>query len=146
MAMNDSASGEGGIEIVLVDDSVLLRELVALSLSAIKGVAAIRQAGDVPSGLLLLEARHADALILDIEMPGQSGMDLLKIARRRNFADIIIMLSIHDHPKVSQRCMDLGANFYFHKLGELDQVAEVCRDLAERRGQQGVSSSTPHME
>src|SRR5580704_3810912 len=90
----------GVIEVVLVDDSVPMRERVAASLAAVEGVEVVGQADDVPSGLRLIEQRAPDVLILDLEMPGQSGIDLLKIARRRGYASVIIMFSIHDHPKL----------------------------------------------
>ncbi len=120
-----------GLQVVLVDDSAPICERLAASVSAVKGVAAIRQAGDVPSGLRLLEERATDVLILDIELPGQSGLDLLQIARKKNAALVIIMLSIFNYPKLRQRCADLGADFYFHKVTEFEQVAEVCRKLAQ---------------
>jgi DNA-binding NarL/FixJ family response regulator len=124
-----------GLKVLLVDDSALLRERVAASVSEVAGVALVLQAGDVPSGLQFLAAKP-DVVILDIEMPGQSGFDLLKIARRANYTGVIIMLTIHDHPKMRQRSAELGANFYFHKLTEFQQVAEVCRVLVASRGQQ----------
>lgn len=87
----------------------------------------------MPGGLRLLEASEPDVLILDIEMPGESGIDLLKISRRRAYASVIIMLSVHDHPILRRKCLELGADYYFHKLTEFERVAEVCRDLVERR-------------
>jgi DNA-binding NarL/FixJ family response regulator len=130
---SENETSASGLQIVLVDDSILMRKRVEASLSALEGVAEIRQAVDVPSGLRLLDGRKLDLLILDIELPGRSGLDLLKVARRRNYTAVIIMFSIHDHPTLRQRCADLGADFFFHKLTEFERVAEVCRELAGRR-------------
>lgn len=133
-----------GLQVLLVDDSVPLRERVAASVSEVDGVAAVRQAGDVPAGLRLLEAKP-DVVILDIEMPGQSGLDLIKIARQSGYSGVIIMLSIFDHPKLRQKCADLGADFYFHKLSEFQRVAEVCRELVKsRKGQADEAGSGPN--
>jgi DNA-binding NarL/FixJ family response regulator len=123
----------GGLKVLLVEDSILMRAHVASSLRAIKGVAAVRQATDVPSGLQLLESLKPEVLILDVELPGQTGMDLLKIARRKDAAVVIIMLTNHDHPKLREKCAELGANFFFNKTTEFDRIAEVCRDLAQSR-------------
>jgi DNA-binding NarL/FixJ family response regulator len=128
-----------GLNVMLVEDSILMRAHVASSLSAIKGVGVIRQAGDVPSGLQLLETLKPDVLILDIELPGQTGLDLLKIVRRRDATVVIIMLTNHDHPKLRERCAELGANYFFNKLSEFERVAEVCQELAARRAQPPVS-------
>jgi DNA-binding NarL/FixJ family response regulator len=130
---SENKASTSGLQVVVVDDSILMREHVLESLSVIKGVAKIWQAADVPSGLCLLNGRKLDVLILDIELPGQSGLDLLKIARRRDYATVIIMFSIHDHPTLRQKCAELGADFFFHELSEFERLAEVCRELAERR-------------
>jgi DNA-binding NarL/FixJ family response regulator len=132
-----AAPKAAALEVVLVDDSVAMRERLAASLVALDGVEIIGQANDVPSGLRLLEVRQPDVLILDVELPGQSGMDLLKIAHRRKFAPVVIMFSIYDHPKLRQLCLDNGASHYFHKLTQFDDIAELCRELAVKRREQG---------
>jgi len=145
---NNSATGSesnnktpsSSLTVVVVEDSILMRAHVAASLSAIKGVAAVRQAGDVPSALHLLETIKPDVLILDIELPGRSGLDLLKTVRKTDAAVVIIMLTNHDQPRMRKRCAELGANYFFNKLSEFGRVAEVCRELAERRTQQPGSS------
>jgi DNA-binding NarL/FixJ family response regulator len=123
----------GGLSVVLVEDSILMRAHVASALGAIKGLAPLQQAVDVPAGLRLLQTVKADVLILDIGLPGQSGMDLLKIARGRDPNIVIIMLTIHDHPMLRKNAFELGANHFFNKFHEFDRVAEVCSQLAERR-------------
>jgi DNA-binding NarL/FixJ family response regulator len=136
---NDETS-DGRLNVVLVEDSILMRAHVAASLSAIKGVAEVRQADDVPSGLRLLETIKPDVLILDIELPGRSGLDLLKIVRKQDAAVVIIMLTNYDEPEFRQRCAEFGANYFFNKSTEFLRVAEVCRELAARRAQQAGSS------
>ena len=134
MTDNSTAqSNQAGLQILLVDDSEAMQGHILESLGGIGGVAEIRVAPDVPAGLRLLQQRRADLLILDVELPGQSGIDLLKIARRRDEATAIIMFSIHDHPTLRQKCADLGADFFFHKVTEFEKLAEVCRELIQRR-------------
>jgi len=129
----------GGLNVLLVEDSILMRAHVAASLNEIKGVAAIRQAENVSSGLQLMETVKPDVLIVDIELPGQTGMHFLEVVRTMDSNVVIIMLTSHDHPKLRQRCAELGANFFFSKLTEFERVAEVCRELAERRAHQAGS-------
>jgi DNA-binding NarL/FixJ family response regulator len=133
-----SAPKTGKLAIILVDDSEPMRERLAASLTALEGVEIVGQANDVPSGLRLLEARQPDVLIMDVELPGQSGMDLLKIAHRRKFAPTIIMFSNYDHPKLRQLCLDNGATHFFHKLTQFDNVAELCGELAGKRHEQVI--------
>jgi DNA-binding NarL/FixJ family response regulator len=123
------------LTVVVVEDSILMRAHIVASLSAIKGMGAIRQAGDVPSGLQLLETVKPDVLILEIQLPGLTGLQLLKAVRKTDPAMVIIMLTHHDQPRLRKRCAQLGANYFFSKSTEFERVAEVCRDLAERRAQ-----------
>lgn len=130
LGSNDQTS-RSGLTVVLVEDSILMRAHLASSLTTINGIGVIRQAGDVPSGVRLLECVKPDVLILDIELPGQSGLDLLKIVRRRDPGVTIIMMTNHDHPKLRERCKEMGANFFFNKHTEFDQVAQTCQKMAE---------------
>jgi DNA-binding response OmpR family regulator len=134
-----SSTSADNLQVVVVDDSEMIRVRVASSVIAVGG-ATVRVAGDVPSGLGLLEARAADVLVLDIELPGPSGLDLLAIARHRKFASVIIILSIHDHAMLRRKAAALGADYYFYKLTEFERVAEVCRELSERRKSQAGST------
>jgi DNA-binding NarL/FixJ family response regulator len=132
----EGRAGARGLHVLVVDDSAVLREHLADSLRALTGVLSIDEAGDVPGGVQQWQSRRPDLMILDIQLPGQSGLDLLQIVRRTDKEMVIIMFSVHDHPQLRQKCEGLGANAYFHKLKEFDRVVEVCRDLAERRTKQ----------
>jgi DNA-binding NarL/FixJ family response regulator len=127
---------DGSLKVVLVEDSILMRAHIVARLSEINGVGVIRQASDVPSCLRLLQTIKPDVLILDIELPGQTGLQLLKTVRMIDTAVVIIMLTNHDQPRLRIRCAELGANYFFNKSREFERVAEVCRELAERRAQQ----------
>ena len=125
-----ASSAITGASILVIDDEAGIRESLELLLT-LEGYSA-KMANDGEQGLRALELENFDLVLLDLALPGQSGLDLLKIARRRNYTAVIIMFSVHDHPTLRQRCADLGADFFFHKLTEFERVAEVCRELAGR--------------
>jgi DNA-binding NarL/FixJ family response regulator len=126
---------------LLVDDSALVRVHMAELLDDVARHVEIRHAGDVPSGVRLMEQRRPDLMILDIDLPGQNGLDLLKIARRKFPDTLIVMMSMHDHPVLRQRCAELGASFFFHKTTEFDRIADLCREQAELRAKRTPPSS-----
>lgn len=121
------------IKVVLVDDSSLVRLRLAALLSSLDGVAITGQAENITIGRLLLEQQNPDVLILDINFPGENGLTLLKFARLRDKSLKIIMLSSNNHPKLREKCAELGANFYFHKPTEIENAFDVCRELASCR-------------
>jgi DNA-binding NarL/FixJ family response regulator len=120
--------------VALVDDSQVVRERVATLLSSLEGIEVVGQAADVPGGRLLLNEHRPDLLILDIDLPGSSGITLLASAKKDNASLLIIMLTNYDHPKLRAECAALGADFYFCKPTEMDRAIETCEDLARRHG------------
>ena len=116
--------------VVLVDDSLLVRERLAALLGCLENIEVVGQACDVAGGEVLVRERRPDLLIIDIDLPGSSGTNLLANARRENGKLLIVMLSNYDHPKLRQECAALGADFYFHKPTEFDRIFEVCQVLA----------------
>lgn len=117
-------------KVALVDDSDVVRERVAATLSSLGGVAVVGQAGDVPEGLRLVRETKPDLLILDIGLPGESGITLLEIVKKEQLVPFVMMLTNQDHPKLREHCMELGANYYFHKPTEFEKMIDLCSELA----------------
>jgi DNA-binding NarL/FixJ family response regulator len=120
------------IRVVLVDDTQFVRERLAELLSALEGVQVVGQASDVAGALQLIQDLQPDVLVLDIELPGQSGMDLLAAIPKDTKRPLIIVLTDYDYPVLRHGCAKLGADFYFYKPIEFERVIEVCEDLAKR--------------
>jgi DNA-binding response OmpR family regulator len=115
--------------ILAVDDNPVIRETLAIWLSA-----AGHQVVCAPSGLdavQLLEQRKFDLVILDVEMPGLTGFDVLAMAQRRTLCPgtPIMMLTASDYADDIVRARDLGACGYLNKPfspeGLLDKIERV---------------------
>jgi two-component system response regulator NreC len=126
------AEGHGPIRVLLVDDARHVRERLAEMLSSLNGVQVVGQAPDVPLALQLIEELRPDVLILEMELPGQTGMDLLSSIRENASKPLIIILTSLDYPVLRRACAELGADFYFYKPAEFEKVLEVCENLAKR--------------
>jgi DNA-binding NarL/FixJ family response regulator len=125
-------SGSKAIKVVLVDDSSLIRRLVATVLASVEGVEVAGQAEDLSGGRRLLQKHNPDLLILDINFPGECGLDLLRFARLHDPLLTIAMLTNDNHPKMREKCAALGANYYFHKPTEIEKTVDVCRELVRK--------------
>lgn len=80
---------------------------------------------DGPEALALAPAFHPDTVILDLLMPGMSGVETLKSLKELEPAARVIMLSGADHEEVAKGALKLGADFYVCKpanLGELERL------------------------
>ena len=123
------------LRVVLVDDSSLFRERIAALISGLPGVEIVGQAPDALTGLAFAQALLPDVMVLDIGLPGSSGIELLKAVKIRSQPPLVVMLTNHNVRQLRDKCFELGAEFYFYKPDEFEKAVEVCRDLAERRSQ-----------
>jgi two-component system, NarL family, invasion response regulator UvrY len=131
------------VQVILVDDSAVVRDRLAALLSALEGIEVSGQAADVISATHLIRERTADVLISDLDLPVSSGIELLHTVRRERGSMLVIILTDYDHPKLRQMCANLGADFYFHKPTEFEKVLEVCQNLARARGLTAANARTP---
>jgi DNA-binding NtrC family response regulator len=110
-------------------------------------VKALRRFGHEPvaadsaeTGMDLLSAMSTDLVILDLGLPGVSGMDLLNTLRQLGSPIPIIVMTGHDSAKVAVKAMHLGAVDYLTKpvtFGELEQAVE--RALGPTRRSDGAT-------
>lgn len=120
------------IRVVLLDDMLYVRDRLAELLSAVEGVTVVGQAPDVPTARQLIEKLQPDVLVMDLDLPGQSGMDLLATIPKEGYRPLVIILTNYDYPVLRAGCAKLGADFYFYKPVDFERVIEVCEDLAKR--------------
>ncbi len=121
------------IRVVLVDDSAVVRERIAALLTAQPGVEVVGQATEALGGLAFCQALRPDVMILDIGLPGPSGIELLKAIKQQNQAPVVVMLTNHNSQQMRSKCFELGAEFYFYKPDEFEKAIEVCREMAGGR-------------
>lgn len=127
------------LKILLVDDhAVVRRGLRQIIEEEIPGVAC-GEACDAEEALELLSERSWDVLILDITLPGQSGMDVLKQAKQRWPELPVLVLSMHPEDQYAMRVLKLGAAGYMTKETAPDELVRAIRKVLQ--GERCVSAS-----
>jgi|GEM_PF-1723417 len=118
--------------VLVVDDEPAVRELLKSQLEYLGY--ATRSTGNAREALAIAISEQPPALaMLDIEMPGVSGVDLLKQIKPSNEDVQVVMVSgRHDLPTVRE-CLRAGAYDYLAKPFELDDLANTTRRALERR-------------
>jgi DNA-binding NarL/FixJ family response regulator len=117
------------MRIVIVDDSVVIRQRLVRMLGELDGVEVVGQADDVPVAKELVEKLKPDVAILDIRMPSGSGADLVQELKQLRPAPKVIMLTNYPYPENRKKCMDLGADFFFDKSTEFQRVVGVLKSM-----------------
>jgi DNA-binding NarL/FixJ family response regulator len=119
------------LNILIADDSAAMREKLVELLSTIKGVDSIGLAHDVPGALLSISNVVPDVAILDIQMPGGSGLDVLRDLKQNHPSTIVIMLTNHPDEQYRETCVELGADYFFSKSTDSGRLIEVVEQLAK---------------
>ncbi len=117
------------MRVFIVDDSVIVRERLAAMLSELPGVELIGQAGDVAGTIEAIGRLKPDAVILDIRMPGGTGIDVLEAVKKEQPAPLVIVLTNYPYPQYRTRCEAVGADFFLDKSSEFDKIPEIFRQL-----------------
>jgi two-component system nitrate/nitrite response regulator NarL len=113
--------------IILVDDHTLFRKGLAELLERdelVQVVAMTGQPGEVQG---LLRAHRPDVLILDLNMPGTDGINLMQQLRGEGFALPILILTVSEAEEDLARALRSGANGYLLKSMEPDEVVDAVQ-------------------
>jgi len=117
------------MKIFVVDDSAEVRKRLIALLSEIQGIEFLGQAEDSLEATILIREFKPDAVILDICMPGISGINVLQSIKRNGEGPIVIMLTNYPYPQYRKKCLEAGAEFFFDKSTEFHRVTEVLEQL-----------------
>ena len=118
------------MRIVIVDDSVVIRQRLVRQLREMDGIEVVGEADDVPVARKLVEKLKPDVAVLDIRMPSGSGADLVQELKQLKPAPTVIMLTNYPYPENRKKCMALGADFFFDKSTEFQEVVRLLGRMA----------------
>lgn len=143
------------MNILIADDHAIVREGIKNLLATIPSVTHVDEAADGEETLLKVKSNGFDLLILDISLPGISGLDLLQKLRDSNKECRTLIISLHPEEHYASRAFKLGAvgylskNTSYHKVKEaiqkvLDGGRYVSDELAEKLAFGDNDGSPPH--
>jgi len=121
------------MRVVVVDDSIVVRERLIKMFSEIPSIDIVGEAGNSFEALNIIEEEKPDVVVLDIKMPGDSGVEVLRKVKKKNSSIIAILLTNYPIEQYKEKCFEYGADYFFDKSQEYLKVTEVLRTLAESR-------------
>jgi two-component system invasion response regulator UvrY len=120
--------------ILLVDDHPVVRQGIKQVLSGAFQPALVGEAANAEEGLAEVRSTDWDVMVLDLTLPGMSGLDLLKDLRRERPALPVLVLSMHPPDQFARRAMNAGAAGYLTKdSSPTELVKAVGEVMAGRR-------------
>ncbi len=115
---------------VIADDHPLFRGALKEALAGVGDVAAIHEAGDFESAkALVLANEDVDLLLLDLSMPGASGLSGLISLRGIHPTVPVVVVSAHDDPVTIRRALDLGASGFISKSASMEEIRAAVRTV-----------------
>jgi DNA-binding NarL/FixJ family response regulator len=113
------------IKVFIADDSLIVREHLVTMLEELAGIKVVGQAENVAEAISAIRILQPDVVILDIRMPGGSGIDVLQTIKQDEVAPMVIILTNYPYPAYRQKCLQAGADFFLDKSTEFDQIPEL---------------------
>ena len=117
------------IKVAIVDDHPLLREGVKKILESESDIEVIAQAENVSGLVSLTENTDLDLLILDISLPGRSGLDALAEIRKKRPQLPVLVLSMHPEDRYALRALKAGASGYVTKASAAEELLGAVRKV-----------------
>jgi DNA-binding NarL/FixJ family response regulator len=117
------------LTVYIVDDSEVMRERLAESVADIADVEIVGQSGNPFEALDSIRKSHPDVVILDIRLPGRSGIDVLKDIKKECPAPLVIMITNYPYHQYRQGSMAAGADYFFSKINEFDRIRETLSGI-----------------
>lgn len=117
--------------ILIADDEDMIRELINITLSK-EGFNCF-QAGSAEEGLEVIKSQKVDLALLDIMMPGRSGIDLLKDIKQITPDTTVLMITAMNDMETALSCIHYGAEDYITKPFNLDRVLLTVKNSLEKR-------------
>ena len=117
------------LRVFIADDSDVLRERLLALLSEVEGIEVVGQAKNGVEASNLIWALQPDVVILDICMNGGNGIDALKTIKKYDSAPIVMIFTNYPSHQYRKRCLEGGADFFFDKSTEFEELIEVFKDF-----------------
>ena len=119
--------------VILCDDHALIRRGIRDTLAEQPDMQIVGEAGDYGELRALLRTASCDVLVLDISMPGRSGLDVLHALKDVASAIRVLILSMYPEDHHAVRAQRAGASGYVNKGADPSQIVAAVRMVAQGR-------------
>jgi DNA-binding NarL/FixJ family response regulator len=120
---------EAKLKVFITDDSATVRERLVGMLAELTGITVVGQAQDATEALVAIRRTQPDVVILDVRLPGGSGVNVLRLLKKTEPAPKVIMLTSYSYPQYRCVCEAAGADFFFDKFTEFHKIPNALGGL-----------------
>jgi two-component system, NarL family, invasion response regulator UvrY len=121
------------IKVMLCDDHALIRRGIRDTLSDAPDIEVVGEAGEYGELRTLMRGKSCDVLVLDINMPGRSGLDVLHALKDEGSSVKVLVVSMYPEDQYAIRALRAGAHGYVNKGGDPAVLVSAVRTVAQGR-------------
>jgi two-component system, NarL family, response regulator NreC len=118
------------IKVVLVDDHAVVRSGLRLLLDGQDDIEVVGEAGNAKDAVFRARALKPDVILLDMVMPGESGLEVLPKLLKESTGTKVLVLSMQDDPSYVREAFASGASGYVLKEAADEEVVSAVREIA----------------
>lgn len=115
---------------MIVDDHAVVRKGLRLVLEAEEGLQPVGEAGSAREAVFQARSLKPDVIVLDVVMPGESGLDVLPTLKHEHPDVKVLVLSMQDDPQYVKQAFAAGASGYVLKEAADTEVVAAVREVA----------------
>src|SRR3954451_8387144 len=113
------------ITVVIADDHAVVRSGLRMLLEAQEDMHVVAEAGDVPTALQVIRAHRPSVAVLDLNMPGGSGLEAIPKLRESTPETAIVVLTMQDDPAFARQALQAGAVGFVLKEAADEELLEA---------------------
>lgn len=121
------------IRIILVDDHTMVRQALRVVLEQDRGMQVVAEAGDGETAMQIVDELTPDVVVMDIGMPGQSGIETTRRMLAKHPEIKVLALSTYLDRRIVQQMLDVGASGYIVKSAAGGELKQGIRSVVQGR-------------
>jgi two-component system response regulator DesR len=119
------------IHIMIAEDQAMVRQALVALLGLESDIEVVAQAGTGDEALAMARKHQPEVAVLDIEMPGRSGIEVARQLRQDDFAGQVVIVTTFGRPGYLRAAMAAGASGFLLKDAPAAQLADAIRRVAK---------------
>ncbi|WP_439112975.1 response regulator [Hydrogenophaga sp.] len=121
------------IKVILCDDHAMVRRGIRDTITEAVDIKVVSEAGNYPELREQLRKVACDVLVLDLNMPGRGGLEVLAALREEGSPVRTLVVSMYPEDQYAIRCLRAGARGYLNKAGEPAELVTAIRTVQQGR-------------
>jgi len=121
------------IKVILCDDHAMVRRGIRDTISEATDIQVVGEASSYPELRDLMRKQECDVLVLDLNMPGRGGLEVLAALKEEGSTAKTLVVSMYPEDQYAIRCLRAGARGYLNKAGEPAELVAAIRTVMQGR-------------